>query len=544
MTSDENRFADEETRTNWLSNHDDEVRSDPNTASLHEDEATSSGRPDAQRLPIPGSELGGYSIEGELGRGGMGVVYRAFDPRLRRRVALKLMLHVASASTLRQFRDEAQVTAQLQHPSIVPIYDVGQTNSGEIYYTMRLVRGPTLKQLVDEYRARAAGGEAETPEGWTLFKLLQVFVTVCRSVSYAHDRGVVHLDLKPSNVMIGDYGEVNVLDWGLAKVLGRSAREDATGPRASAPSPNDRFFREGVVQAEPAQHTTQAATVVGTPAYMAPEQASGRSEEVGFGADVYCLGGILHYILTGRPPRDGSPSDVLEQLASRTSPPPPRTLEPQVSPDLDRLCATALVSEPSERLGSATLFADAVEGYLEGRSLSDPRAQDAEFLRGYSSRHYRRPSVTVDVAVMTIPSNGAAKVALLHRNQPPFVGAWACPGTFVRLEESLEETAKRVLRDKVGDPRLISLQQVGAFGDPERDPRTRVITVAYLALVETPFALPEGASTVAWFEIGEGEAQIILRAVDNTIDSGEEVELAFDHRDLLLEAIRVAQQAE
>ena len=542
MSSDQTRGPDEETRTNWVSNLNDEVTAEADTATPHEEEAVSSGQSETPRLSIPGSELGGYSIEGELGRGGMGVVYRAFDPRLRRRVALKLMLHIASASTLRQFRDEAQVTAQLQHPSIVPIYDVGQTNSGEIYYTMRLVRGPTLKQLVDEYRTRVAGGEAETPEGWTLFKLLQVFVTVCRSVSYAHDRGVVHLDLKPSNVMIGDYGEVNVLDWGLAKVLGRSAREDPTGPRASPPS--DRFFREGVVQAEPAQHTTRAGTTVGTPAYMAPEQASGRSQEVGFSADVYCLGGILHYILTGRPPRDGSPSDVLEQLASRRSPPQPRALEPHVSPDLDRLCTSALVSEPSERLGSATLFADAVEGYLEGRSLSEPRAQDAEFLRGYSSRHYRRPSVTVDVAVMNVPASGAAKVALLHRNQPPFVGAWACPGTFVRLEESLEETAKRVLRDKVGDPQPIAIEQIGAFGDPERDPRTRVITVAYLALVETPFGLPDGPSQLAWFDIGEGETQIILRAADTTVESREDVELAFDHRDLLLEAIRVAKQAE
>jgi serine/threonine protein kinase len=354
------------------------------------------------------------------------------------------------------------VTAQLQHPSIVPIYDIGQTKSGEIYYTMRLVRGPTLAQLVDAHRAQIAGGDPQAPEGWTQFKLLQVFVTVCRAVSYAHDRGVVHRDLKPSNVMIGAYSEVNILDWGLAKVVGRSARDGWTG--AGEPTPGDRFWREGVVQAGPEHLKMPAGTIAGTPAFMAPEQAGSCEDQLSFPADVYGLGAILYYILTGRPPRNGTPADVVEQLVRRAPPPLPRTFEPSISSDLNQLCMSALESDPSARLGSAVLLADAVESYLEGRSLVTPRTQDAEFLRGYSSRHYRRPSVTVDVVVMTMPVRGAARVALLHRNKPPFVGRWACPGTFVRLEEPLEETAKRVLRDKVGDPSLAGLDQIGAFG--------------------------------------------------------------------------------
>ena len=130
------------------------------------------GQADTRRLRFPGPELGKYSIEAELGRGGMGVVYRAFDPRLYRHVALKLMLQRATAADLGRFRDEARVTAQLQHPSIVPIYDIGQTDSGEIYYTMRLVRGQTLAQLVDEHRAEVAGRDPQAPEGWTQFKFL------------------------------------------------------------------------------------------------------------------------------------------------------------------------------------------------------------------------------------------------------------------------------------------------------------------------------------------------------------------------------------
>ena len=250
----------------------------------------------------------------------------------------------------------------------------------------------------------------------------------------------------------------------------------------------------------------------------------------------------MYYILTGRPPRDGTPAEVLEQLALRTPPPQPRTLEPSLSPELARICMGALLGEPSERLGSATLLADSVEGHLEGRSPSMPPARDAEFLRGYSSRHYRRPSVTVDVVVMTIPANGAARVALLCRPHPPFVGTWGCPGTFVRLEEPLKETARRVLRDKIGDPNALTLDQIGAFGDPERDPRTRVITVAYLALVRKTFELPQDSIRLAWFDIGEGEQGLNLRATDTLHESGQRIELAFDHGSLLLQALRVAEQ--
>ena len=337
--------------------------------------------------------------------------------------------------------------------------------------------------------------------------------------------------------MVGAYGEVNVLDWGLAKFPGRSAREGGAG--ACEPTPGDRFLREGVVQAGPEHLRTPAGTIAGTPAFMAPEQAGGCAHELSFSADVYGLGAILYYILTGRPPRDGTSAEVVEQLARRTLPPRPRTFEPSISLNLDRLCMSAVLSEPSERLGSAGLLADAVESYLEGRSLVTPRAQDAEFLRGYSSRHYRRPSVTVDVVVIAVEATGTAKVALLRRNQPPFVGAWACPGTFVRLEEPLDEAALRVLQDKVGDPNLASLEQFGAFGDPERDPRTRVITVAYLALVGKTFELPEAAGKQAWFDIAEGEGRLILRRAD-TLERDEDIELAFDHSNLLLEAIRIA----
>ena len=323
-------------------------------------------------------------------------------------------------------------------------------------------------------------------------------------------------------------------------ILNRSAHDDATGTVES--TPGARYEREAMVRAELGHRVTEAGTIVGTPAFMAPEQAERGSPHLSVSADVYGLGAILYYILTGSPPRDGTPSEVLEQLAHHT-PPPPHILEPRLSPDLVRICMAALAGDPSERLGSATVLADSVDGYLEGRSSSLPPARDAEFLRGYSSRHYPRPSVTVDVVLMTIPDNGAARVALLCRPHPPFVGTWGCPGTFVPLEEPLEETARRVLRDKIRDPDALALDQIGAFGDPKRDPRTRVITVAYLALVARTFQLPQDSGTMRWFDIREGEQGLILRATDAIQGSGQRIELAFDHGMLLMKALRAAQEA-
>ncbi|MCA9567517.1 MAG: protein kinase [Myxococcales bacterium] len=220
-----------------------------------------------------------------LGKGGMGEVWRVYDRDLRRTVALKVLHTAPSERTWLRFEEEARVAAQLQHPGIIPVYDLGRLEDGRLWFTMKEVRGRTLEELIvqthREWRLGRTGA-------WTFRRLLEGFHRVCETMAYAHARGVVHRDIKPSNVMFGDYGEVLVLDWGLAKVLSEAAVEDVP---------------EGIVDSSLEGDLTAVGVISGTPNYMSPEQAQGRSAEAGPAADVFSLGATLYDLLAERPPR-------------------------------------------------------------------------------------------------------------------------------------------------------------------------------------------------------------------------------------------------
>jgi serine/threonine protein kinase len=212
-----------------------------------------------------------YELREEIGRGGMGVVYRAHDRELQRDVALKVLRAGADASDLaRRLHREARVLASLEHPGMVPVHDVGVLAEGPAFYVMKLVRGRRL----DEW---AAGSP-------TLSERLRAFDRICETVAFAHAHGVVHRDLKPGNVMLGAFGEVLVMDWGVAKVL------------SEAPIPSGATVVDG---------ETADGTVLGTPGYMAPEQAAGDSRAIDARTDVYALGALLHFLLAGAPPTAG-----------------------------------------------------------------------------------------------------------------------------------------------------------------------------------------------------------------------------------------------
>jgi tetratricopeptide (TPR) repeat protein len=241
--------------------------------------------------------LGRYEIHGEIGRGGMGAVLRGHDPVLRRQLALKVLLtgRQGNADALRRFHEEAQIGGQLQHPGLVPVYELGRDPNGRPFFAMKLVEGRTLADLLAERKIPS--------DDWTRF--LQIFEQICQAVGYAHARGVIHRDLKPANIMVGAFGEVQVMDWGLAKVLGAPSAVEAGTPAG-----------HGTVHTERSQSggsESHAGSVMGTPAYMPPEQARGETDQLDARADVFGLGAILCEILTGAPPFQGK--DITEVLS-------------------------------------------------------------------------------------------------------------------------------------------------------------------------------------------------------------------------------------
>ncbi len=295
-----------------------------------------------------------YIFDRELGRGGMGAVFSTVDQDVRRKVAMKVMLPSTATSPahIKRFLEEAQITGQLEHPNIVPVHEVGINEDSNIYFTMKMVRGENLDDVLD----KIAQGKADYQQKYSLGVLLQIFMKVCDAIGYSHAKGVLHRDLKPENLMVGDFGEVLVMDWGLAKVLGR---EDInTEGRASTDQAS-------------AYHTMEG-QVMGTPAYMSPEQALGKISELDERSDIFSLGGILYKILTGQAPYRGKNArEALEKARKRQMQPPDLRAPERKNPaELVAICMKAMAREQDERYGSAEELKDDIQRYLDGKSVS------------------------------------------------------------------------------------------------------------------------------------------------------------------------------
>ena len=267
-----------------------------------------------ERPPMTGPRIGEgedlfrdrYVLGDKLGQGGGGRVMRAYDRILGRRVAMKMLRTdgIGDKDLLERFIAEAQTTGQLEHPNIMPIYDFGTLRSGEVYYTMREVRNSSLREVINGLCRE----DPELLEEYTLLRLINLLGQVCLAIHYAHVRGVVHRDLKPDNIMLGDYGEVLVMDWGLA-----------------------RLFDEQSVRRE--QTMSEEGQTLGTPAYMPPEQARGELEAVDERSDIYSLGALLYEILTLQPPYTGeNPLDVMWQVVEGDLVPPSQRAEEREVP--------------------------------------------------------------------------------------------------------------------------------------------------------------------------------------------------------------------
>jgi serine/threonine protein kinase len=277
-----------------------------------------------------------YRLSRPLGSGGMGSVWAALDTELDREVALKVSTTSGAADELcARLRREAQVIARLEHPGIVPVHDVGVLPDQRVYYVMKLVQGERL----DEWLAHGA----------ELGAVLRLFVRVCEAVAFAHARDVIHRDLKPQNIMVGPFGEALVMDWGLAKL-----------PRDASPAPPAAQLDAGTTSA------TAFGTVVGTLAFMPPEQARGELDRVDARADVYALGAILYFALSGRPPFAADTPDALQRAVVDERPPPLAEIAPRIPTPLVSICETAMARDPAARYATATLLADDVGLHLDG----------------------------------------------------------------------------------------------------------------------------------------------------------------------------------
>jgi serine/threonine-protein kinase len=342
-----------------------------------------------------------YERLGLLGTGGMGEVHRVRDHVLGRVLAMKTMASDLRArpEQVARFLAEAQLTAQLEHPGIVPVHDMGRLADGRVWFTMKEVRGRSLGDVIAESHRGGRG------TGWTLRRLVDAFLRVCEALAYAHARGVIHRDLKPGNVLVGEHGEVLVVDWGLAGLVDGGLRD--VEPVHTGRDGVDAF-------------ATRAGTVAGTPAYMAPEQARGETARIGPRSDVYALGSILYQILTGCAPYEGASAlDVVRAVVE--GPPLPvaeRRGVSSVPSELAAVCERAMAREPDDRFADATSVAVAVAAWMDG-------ARREEQARRIAARAAEQVPLAADLRARAraLQAEGAALLSSTRAWQPDGIKA-------------------------------------------------------------------------------------------------------------------------
>lgn len=302
--------------------------------------------------------VGRYRVIDEVARGAMGVILRAWDPEIERFVALKLLHEHLQPDDefIRRFNNEARITGRLEHPAIVPIHELGRCADGRPYFAMRLVEGLTLARLLTRPRNLHS----------MQLRFLQIFEKICQGVAYAHSRSIIHRDLKPSNIIVGKFGVVKIMDWGIAKHVCHP--EDTGGPGRARLRDAGVAFSDG----------TACGMILGTPAYLPPEQARGEIDRVDERSDVFALGGILCHILTGAPPYDGDNAAKLDQAIHECLAPAYARLEAcSADREVATLALRCLSADPGGRPRSGNEVATAITAYLE----SDQHRAERDLVR-------------------------------------------------------------------------------------------------------------------------------------------------------------------
>ncbi len=320
----------------------------------------------ASREQLQGEERRVYYLTDELGRGGMGIVFEGEDPDLHRKLAVKLLRkgerEPPSEKDVLKFLEEAQVQSQLDHPNIPPVYEINTDRKRGLFFVMKKVRGETLRELVEELREHPGGDRAKN---MTIPRKLEIFNKICDAISFAHSRGVLHRDLKPENIMVGDFGEVLVMDWGLAKVAGEE----------------DHARGELIISERSREDLdSMSGDLIGTPTYMSPEQARGEPEKMDERSDIYALGGILYALLCHRSPIQGKNlEEMLENARSgHIRRPSDRETDASIPRRLEDVAMTALSADPAERYESVEVLREETTNYLEELREQQIRADAAK----------------------------------------------------------------------------------------------------------------------------------------------------------------------
>jgi len=336
----------------------------------------------ASSSTVTGAEPKKYNIKDELGRGGMGTVYSAEDLSLDRRIALKTGIGSPNDSKVRRFIREAKITAKLEHPNIIPVHDHGINSKGEYYFTMKQVKGEELKEILD----KLAKGKRSYCAEYTLNKQLQIFNKILDGVGFAHSKGIIHRDLKPANIMVGEFGEVQIMDWGLAK--DKSAED---------------IIADGEIESTEKGLTMDGA-VMGSPGFMAPEQADGRIEDVDEQSDIWSLGAILYNMLSFKNPVEGkSVRDIVTKTAlgkiihlnKRLK----ASKKTDVPKELESIAMKALSPEKEDRYQSATDFKQDINSHLENRPVSAHRHSLVQRISKWAQRH---PTLAMSSSVASL----------------------------------------------------------------------------------------------------------------------------------------------
>jgi serine/threonine protein kinase len=382
------------------------------TTSEGDDDHTRGYPPSAGTLThIQTAEHERYATSEEIARGGMGAVLRALDCKIRREVAVKYLLDQSDEGKKARFIAEAQITGQLQHPNIVPVHDLGIDSRQRVFFAMKMVKGRSLAEILEALRKQPAAAEKE----WPLNRLLTGFIGVCNALAYAHARGVIHRDVKPANIMLGEFGEVYLMDWGLAKVLD-DLRQEGPSP---APTSNGSSLEAPLSMGHNLDFDlTRDGSVVGTPMYMSPEQAQGKIFEVNVRTDIYSLGAILYEMLVLRPILEKTDDDLVmltRAIEGKIVAPEVRcpARAGKIPAELSAIAMKALARNPGDRYESVAALQHDIELYREGRSVS---AKDDSLREMFWKLVKRNRGVSAAVSVFSIVLAGIVLVGVIAIN--------------------------------------------------------------------------------------------------------------------------------